>query len=132
MNSFAFSTCNSIFCESGASRNLSEKCQSLGINNVLIITDEGLIEFGLIQPIVEGITENSNIKVSVFSDIEADPPEHVVLNAIDYAKQNKIDGVLGVGGGSSMDVAKLVATLSGNDTKPVSYTHLTLPTNREV
>jgi Alcohol dehydrogenase, class IV len=40
----------------------------------------------------------------------------VVLDAVDYAKQQNIDGVIGVGGGSSMDVAKLVAALSGNDT----------------
>ena len=86
------------------------------MKNFLIITDKGLIEFGLIKPIVEGIEQNSNIKVSIFSEIEADPPEHVVLDAIEYAKQLNIDGVLGVGGGSSMDVAKLVAALSGNDT----------------
>ena len=116
MSSFTFTTCNSIFCAPGASRTLSEKCQSLDIKNVLIITDKGLIEFGLIKPIVEGIEQNSNIKVSIFSEIEADPPEHVVLDAIEYAKQLNIDGVLGVGGGSSMDVAKLVAALSGNDT----------------
>ena len=71
---------------------------------------------GLIKPIIEGIEQNSNIKVSIFSDIQADPPEHVVLDAVDYAKQQNIDGVIGVGGGSSMDVAKLVAALSGNDT----------------
>jgi len=116
MNSFTFTTCNAIFCELGASRNLSEKCTSLGINNVLIVTDQGLVEFGLIKPIVEGIEQNSNIKVSIFSDIKADPPEHVVLGAVEYAKQQNIDGVIGVGGGSSMDVAKLVAALSGNDT----------------
>ena len=116
MNPFTFTTCNSIFCESGASRNLSEKCSSLNMSSVLIVTDQGLIDFGLIKPIVEGIEQNSNIKVSTFSDIQADPPEHVVLDAVDYAKQQNIDGVIGVGGGSSMDVAKLVAALTGNDT----------------
>ena len=116
MNPFTFTTCNSIFCESGASRNLSEKCSSLNMSSVLIVTDQGLIDFGLIKPIIEGIEQNSDIKVSIFSDIQADPPEHVVLDAVDYAKQQNIDGVIGVGGGSSMDVAKLVAALSGNDT----------------
>ena len=146
MNPFTFTTCNSIFCEPGASRNLSEKCIALGMSKVLIVTDQGLIDFGLIKPIIEGIEQNSDIKVSIFSDIQADPPEHVVLDAVDYAKQQNIDGVIGVGGGSSMDVAKLVAALSGNDTpiaeiygvnqitnpRPVSYTHLTLPTKRIV
>ena len=116
MNPFTFTTCNSIFCEPGASWNISEKCIALGMSKVLIVTDQGLIDFGLIKPIIEGIEQNSNIKVSIFSDIQADPPEHVVLDAVDYAKQQNIDGVIGVGGGSSMDVAKLVAALSGNDT----------------
>ena len=96
MNPFTFTTCNSIFCEPGASWNISEKCIALGMSKVLIVTDQGLIDFGLIKPIIEGIEQNSDIKVSIFSDIQADPPEHVVLDAVDYAKQQNIDGVIGV------------------------------------
>jgi alcohol dehydrogenase class IV len=50
--------------------------------------------------------------VEVFSDVIADPPERSVLAAADFARSRQIDGVIGLGGGSSMDTAKLVALLA--------------------
>jgi len=49
--------------------------------------------------------------VTVFSDVQADPPEHVVEAAVAAARQAGVDGVVGFGGGSSLDSAKLVALL---------------------
>ncbi len=48
----------------------------------------------------------------IYSDVQADPPDTVVLEAAAFAKQENIDVVLGFGGGSSMDVAKLIAILA--------------------
>jgi alcohol dehydrogenase class IV len=45
----------------------------------------------------------------------ADPPEHIVLSAVAYAKEIKADGIIGFGGGSSLDTAKLVALLANSD-----------------
>lgn len=52
--------------------------------------------------------------VHMFSDVVADPPEAVVLAAIEKARAVDADVVIGLGGGSSMDVAKLVAALAPN------------------
>jgi len=68
----------------------------------------------LIDPLVASL-QAENFKVSVYSDVIADPPEPVVLQAATSARHSGIDLVIGVGGGSSMDVAKLIAVLLGGD-----------------
>jgi alcohol dehydrogenase len=55
------------------------------------------------------------MKVTVYSDVAADPPEAVVHAAADFARRHDTELVIGMGGGSSMDVAKLVAVLAGSD-----------------
>jgi alcohol dehydrogenase len=49
--------------------------------------------------------------VTLIDDVIADPPEHIVLEATERARQADAEVVLGLGGGSSMDVAKLIAVL---------------------
>ena len=52
----------------------------------------------------------------VYDKVSEDPPETTVLDLIDFTQRNNVDGVVGVGGGSSMDAAKLAAFMCG-DTK---------------
>lgn len=54
------------------------------------------------------------MRSAIFSAVVADPPEAVVLDAVDAARRHEADLILGFGGGSSMDVAKLVAVLAGS------------------
>jgi alcohol dehydrogenase len=56
----------------------------------------------------------AGIQVQTYSDVLADPPEHIVLQAADSARQYGADIVIGFGGGSSMDVAKLISILVGS------------------
>ena len=55
------------------------------------------------------------MNLSIFADVVADPPEEIILSAVSDAKAKNVDGVVGLGGGSSMDVAKLLAFLLGSD-----------------
>jgi alcohol dehydrogenase len=61
----------------------------------------------------------AGLAVEVYSNVVADPPEQVVLDAVDAARAHRSDIVIGLGGGSSMDVAKLIAVLAGSD-QPIS------------
>jgi alcohol dehydrogenase len=56
--------------------------------------------------------------VKIYSDVIADPPEQVVLEAVSAARHHETDIVIGIGGGSSMDVAKLIAIMAEN-TQPL-------------
>jgi len=54
----------------------------------------------------------AGVEVTLFADVKADPPEAVIQAAADMARSARVDGVIGLGGGSSLDVAKLVALLA--------------------
>jgi len=120
MQPFTYATSKSIICESGAASRLAEICQQQAIKSVLIITDPGIKQLGLHDGALASF-EKANMTAHVFSEVEADPSEDVVQSAIDTAKGANIDAIIGFGGGSSMDVAKIVALLAHpNNTQTLS------------
>ena len=81
--------------------------------NIFVVTDKGLTELGFFEPVINKLKKNSNIKI--FNDVESDPSKNTLLEAYNKASSFKSSGVLGFGGGSSMDVAKLVSLLLGSN-----------------
>ena len=114
MKPFIFSTTKSIISEIGVTARIAELCHSLSITRPLIVTDKGIVEIGLIAPIANAFN-NAQMQYWCFDQVVADPPEAIVIEAADYAKQAKVDGVIGLGGGSSLDTAKLVALLANSE-----------------
>jgi alcohol dehydrogenase class IV len=110
MHSFLFNTVSDVLSGPGTSGQLGEMAAAMGIERLFVVTDPGIIQFGLLQQAVESLEAN-NIALHIYSDIVADPPESVVMNAMHAAQDFGCDGVIGFGGGSSMDVAKLLAVL---------------------
>jgi len=119
-NTFAFSTVPNIICETGAVQKLGTllRQQFLAVKKALIVTDRGFLGTGLIDAPRASLVE-AGIQVQTYSDVLADPPEHIVLQAADSARQYGADIVIGFGGGSSMDVAKLISILVGSE-QPLS------------
>jgi alcohol dehydrogenase class IV len=110
MRGFTFNTAPSIVFGSGAIQRIGEiAAQRLGAR-VTLVTDAGLVRAGVIAPALAAL-EAVGLAVSVYDGIVADPPEDVVLAAVENARAHDAQGVIGLGGGSSMDVAKLVALL---------------------
>jgi len=114
MKPFIFSTTKSIISEIGVTARIAELCHSLSITRPLIVTDKGIVEIGLIAPIANAFN-NAQMQYWCFDQVVADPPEAIVIEAVEYAKQAKVDGVIGLGGGSSLDTAKLVALLANSE-----------------
>ncbi len=114
MNTFEFSTCSSLVCGVDAISELPALLKSLDVDKVLVVTDPGLLNTGIVSR-VEELLFAGDVACSIYSDVQADPPEAVVLHAARFAKDEKITGVVGLGGGSSMDVAKLIAVLACNE-----------------
>jgi alcohol dehydrogenase len=110
---FNFSTVPNILSEIGASQRLGTLAAQHfpAARHVLVVTDAGFLKTGLVEGPVTSLRA-ANLEVSIFSDVLADPPEAVVLQAVADARRKNIDLVIGVGGGSSMDVAKLIAVLA--------------------
>ena len=78
---------------------------------MLFVTDAGILRNNLQQDALASLAA-AEIQVTVYADVQADPPEQVVLAATQQAIAAGVDGVIGYGGGSSMDVAKLIALLA--------------------
>jgi alcohol dehydrogenase len=111
MTGFSFTTTRQIICEPGSSSQTGSVANSLGVRHILVVTDASICDIGLHQAAVSSL-EKAGVAVTVFSGVQADPPESIVFDALKLAKQSGVDGVLGFGGGSSMDVAKVVALLA--------------------
>ena len=113
---FSFYSTHSIMVARGGSVNLASKIQELGGKSVLIITDPGVLAAGLLDRVLPQFKE-LKLSAQIFSDVEADPPIPVIERAIEVAQEYRSDYIVGFGGGSSMDVAKLVALLSSGKEK---------------
>jgi alcohol dehydrogenase class IV len=111
MHPFSFATTAQIICESGSAHRLATLCQERGAQSVLIVTDPGITRLGLLAEVLAGFLREG-VTAQVFDQVVADPPEAIVLSAVAQARALKAQLIIGFGGGSSMDVAKLVALLA--------------------
>jgi alcohol dehydrogenase class IV len=116
MATFQFRTVPHIHAGRGASGQLARIAAPLmaGVERVVLVTDKGVRQFGLIDAALDGL-DAAGCSVLVIDDVVADPPEDMVLAATERAREFGAQLVIGFGGGSSMDTAKLVALLLGCD-----------------
>ncbi|WP_169545682.1 iron-containing alcohol dehydrogenase [Sneathiella aquimaris] len=114
MTPFTFNTTPQLICNPGAMSGLGELVKSSIGNHILIVTDPGIVKYGLLETALKSL-KAADIQVSIFEDVEADPKESIILAATKIALERKVDAIIGLGGGSSMDVAKLVALLAKGD-----------------
>lgn len=110
-SAFVFNTTPSVRFGAGVIAQLAEATLPLTGPRVLVVTDPGMMATGLVERALE-ILRAGGMAPVLFSDVQADPPEAVILAATEAARAADAGGVIGFGGGSSLDVAKLVALLA--------------------
>ena len=110
MSDYLFSAVPDVLVGPEASKQLGDIAVSMGITRALIVTDRGIIQFGLLDSATNSLNA-SKVEYELYADVVADPPESVVMDAVTEGQAFNCDGVIGFGGGSSMDVAKLLAVL---------------------
>lgn len=113
MSNFVFNTTKSIVCEAGASARIADIAGSLLGPRVVLVTDSGLRRLGLADAALASFA-SAGIDVAVFDDVAADPPERNVLDLFAAITAHRATGVIAIGGGSPMDVAKVAALISGS------------------
>lgn len=111
MQSFTYQSTKSMLVEPGASGRLGELAGGLGCRSVLLVTDPGVQKAGLLDAGLASL-EAAGIAVTLFTEVVADPPVQTIAAAVAAAVAAKADGVVSIGGGSSLDVAKLAALLA--------------------
>ncbi|MBB5536109.1 iron-containing alcohol dehydrogenase [Rhizobium giardinii] len=113
MNPFIFTTTPQIVFRPGAAAGIGDIARKKLGERVLFVTDAGLRRLGLCDPALASLAA-SGIEVTVFDSVEADPSLATVMAASDMARPAGVTGIIGFGGGSSLDVAKVVALLCGS------------------
>lgn len=115
MNNFEFRTVPCVVMEAGITSRLGQVLRDRYTGTqVCLVTDHYLHTCGVLDQALASMAA-AGWQVQVIDDVVADPPEHVVLEAARQARAVGADLVVGLGGGSSMDVAKLLAVLLGSD-----------------
>ena len=114
LNNFTFNTTSGIRFGSGTSVSSSQEISKILGSNILFITDKDLMSLKLTEPTLNQLKKFSS-KVEIFEDVEADPSLKTLLKSIEIGKKMNATGVIGFGGGSSMDVAKLTSLILGSN-----------------
>ena len=119
MKAFTFQTSPNVLFEAGASRKLADIVAGYGVKRVLLVTDKGVRNAGLTKS-AEAALAAAGYSLTVFEDVEADPPAHVIERAVQLCKHCGIELVISIGGGSALDTAKLVAYLARTPDRSIS------------
>ena len=111
MNPFSFNTTPSLRMGAGLAGELGQITRPICGDRVLLVTDPGMMATGLVQQATDCLRA-AGVAVTLFDQVQADPPESIVVQAAQKARG--ATGVIGFGGGSSLDVAKLAALLAAS------------------
>jgi len=110
MQTWSFHSAGQIVFGSGAVDQLGSLTKTLPAKHVLVITDKPLAQAGVLDPVLSSL-KGASLTVDVFDGGEPEPALRVADQSAAYARPLRPDAVIGLGGGSNMDLAKLTAVL---------------------
>lgn len=113
MNAFTFNTTKSVVFRNGAIAELARLGGKVIGRRCLFITDKDIVRLGLCTTALASLRE-ADVEVLVFDEVEPDPHVTTVHKAVDAGRQIGATSVIGFGGGSCLDVAKVAALLLGS------------------
>ena len=96
------------------------RLKALGCTKVLVVYDEGIKKAGIPDKIIASIKE-AGIGVAVYEGVKADPPDYTIDEGAEIGRKEQVDGVVAIGGGSSMDTAKAINLMLTNPTPVKQY-----------
>lgn len=112
MESFAFHTPTRLVFGPGVLDHLPGMLLDLKIRRPLLVTDQGLVQSGLAERVLALMPHETT---AVFSETPSNPTDTAVHKALEQAREHQADGVVALGGGSPIDLAKAVAVLMTNE-----------------
>ncbi len=108
-----FSSPNPLLFGTGTSKMLGDKLKEFGCKKVLVVYDMGIKNSGIADKIVK-IINAAGLQTVEYDGVQADPPDWSVNEAGELGIREQVDGVVGIGGGSSLDTAKGAKMLQTN------------------
>jgi len=118
---WTFHTAGQLIFGRHATQQLGEVAARLGVRRILLVTDSVLVKAGMVETVHVPLTE-SGVAVEVFTGGEPEPSTRAADAALALGREFRPDAVLGLGGGSNMDLAKITAAVLTHGGKPLDYT----------
>jgi alcohol dehydrogenase class IV len=115
-----FASAGQLIFGTGAVEQLGTAAQRAKYGRVLVVTDPALVQAGLLDRVREPLSR-AGVLIEVFDGGEPEPAFRVVGGVLDLAERFKPDAVLGLGGGSNMDLAKMVSVMLAHRGAPREY-----------
>ncbi len=112
-----------LFTGPGSSLKLCEHIAAQGVRNLLIVTDAMLVKLGLLKPMQDKLTQ-LGVSVVVYDGVMPNPTIEQIENGLAMLKQHQCTAILAIGGGSSIDAAKVIAARATNPYKIVHMSGL--------
>jgi alcohol dehydrogenase class IV len=112
----------------GASERLGQEAKGIGAKRALVVTDRGVVDSGVGKKIKDHL-DKEGIDVKIFDQVISDPDIACVEACIEMAKRDKFDLIVGVGGGSPMDIASITSVMLTNPGTVYDYFGLNLVKN---
>ena len=114
MQPFKFQSSAKFIAGPGSIDQLGPETAALGIEKVLIVTDQGIVGAGLLEPVLRSL-DAAGIKSTRLDSVEPNPTDETAINGADVAKTSGAQAIVGIGGGSPIDAAKAIAVMATND-----------------
>ena len=108
---------NGIIFGFNTTKKIGEEAKKLGGRQAILVTDEVMAQLGIVE-LVKGAMEKEGLKVEVFAKVDPEPHIETADALYEMVCKKKFDLVVGLGGGSSMDMAKLTSIVATNEQKP--------------
>jgi alcohol dehydrogenase class IV len=124
----SFKSANLILAGNGALARIGEEARGLEVKRALVITDKGVVAAGICQR-VEALLGDHGIGVEVFDGVLSDPDIACAQAAIEMAKASSFDLMVGLGGGSAMDIASITSVMCRNQGTVRDYFGINLVKN---
>jgi len=109
-----FQTVPKIIFGCGAVKKLGEVAKSLGAGRVAVVTDPGIVQAGVHEPVMAAL-DSVGLHPGLFADVEPDPKIEIVDDCLSFIEHHEADLVVGLGGGSSLDICKAAAVMRTNE-----------------
>jgi len=118
MNQYNFPTV--LFYGADALKDLAPAIQKRGLKSLLLVTDPGLVQIGLGDTVKSSLT-SSELNIELFDNVHPNPIEEDVTTGVEMYKSGGFDGIIALGGGSAMDVAKTIRFMAVHEPPLAQY-----------
>jgi alcohol dehydrogenase class IV len=115
----------------GAVEKVADEAKMLGGKKILLVTDETVVKLKIVDKVIAPLTAGG-FDVDVWDKVEPEPTMPVAEALTKYVRKKEYDSIVGLGGGSSLDMAKVAALMKVNPGEFRGYVEGTVPTKRGI